>query len=247
LQIGEQVIVPPGQFGLLITQEEIHVPADAVALLSIKSKIKFGGLVNVSGFHVDPGFRGRLKFSVYNAGSENVILEVGAKTFIAWFADLDRATEDVYKGQRQDQTSITTLDVRSLQGEIASPGSLARRITAVETDLQARFHKSETELEARLQKLEQRIDDWKSTLLTVAATVIGGGLLAAITYFGSVVVHELRRSPPADGKSTVQQPDTIRERGQPTSPSGGGHRAFGDTGHSLERGRPEEQARPKQR
>ena len=34
----------------------------------IRAKIKFRGLVNVSGFHVDPGYRGQLTFAVFNAG-----------------------------------------------------------------------------------------------------------------------------------------------------------------------------------
>src|SRR5947208_14665852 len=51
-----QVVIPPGQLGLLVTDEEVTVPLDAISLISIKTSIKFRGLVNVSGFHVDPGF-----------------------------------------------------------------------------------------------------------------------------------------------------------------------------------------------
>src|SRR4051812_43631488 len=45
---GQQVIIPPGQFGLLITDEKVTVPTDAIAFISIKAGIKFRGLVNVS-------------------------------------------------------------------------------------------------------------------------------------------------------------------------------------------------------
>lgn len=76
-----QVVIPPGQLGLLITEEEVTIPLDAISLISIKAGIKFRGLVNVSGFHVDPGFRGRLKFSVYNAGSQNIVLTRGQPAF----------------------------------------------------------------------------------------------------------------------------------------------------------------------
>lgn len=67
LQVGHKVIIPPGQFGLVTTSETIYVPATAIAFISIRARVKFQGLVNVSGFHVDPGFRGQLKFAVYNA------------------------------------------------------------------------------------------------------------------------------------------------------------------------------------
>src|SRR5437764_1438215 len=56
IALGGQIVIPPGQFALLITNEVVHVPNDAFALISIKAGIKFLGLINVSGFHVDPGF-----------------------------------------------------------------------------------------------------------------------------------------------------------------------------------------------
>lgn len=68
LNPGEAFAIPPGQFAFLITKETIHIPNDAMALISMKAKIKFRGLINISGFHVDPGYCGQLTFSVYNAG-----------------------------------------------------------------------------------------------------------------------------------------------------------------------------------
>jgi dCTP deaminase len=125
---GQQVVIPPGQFGMLMTDESVSIPLDAIAFISIKAGIKFRGLINVSGFHVDPGFSGRLKYSVFNAGSENVILQCGEAVFLIWFSNLDRETKEPYAGGRTGQTTITSGDVNSLQGEIASPGSLKRQL-----------------------------------------------------------------------------------------------------------------------
>src|SRR6266513_4854187 len=83
-----QLCIPPGQFALLITQQMITMPEKAIGFISIKASIKFRGLVNVSGFHVDPGFKGRLKFSVYNAGSRNLDLTPGNRVFLIWRCDL---------------------------------------------------------------------------------------------------------------------------------------------------------------
>src|SRR5690554_6172564 len=55
---GEAFTIPPGQFGFLTTAEKISIPNDALAFISIKARLKFGGLINISGFHVDPGYRG---------------------------------------------------------------------------------------------------------------------------------------------------------------------------------------------
>lgn len=74
----QQIVIPPGQFGLLLTKETVAIPNNAIAFISMKFSIKQRGLVNVSGFHVDPGFAGRLKFAVYNAGSKNIVPTVSA-------------------------------------------------------------------------------------------------------------------------------------------------------------------------
>lgn len=132
LKDREQLVISPGQFALLISMEEIRVPPDAIGFISIKAGIKFRGMVNISGFHVDPGFSGCLKFSVYNAGSKPLVLEPGAPTFLLWFASLDRETEDVYRGIHQNQTEITVDDVMLLQGEVPSPAALNARLKNVE-------------------------------------------------------------------------------------------------------------------
>ena len=41
---------------MLITEEQVNVPLDAMAFISMKAGKKLGGLINISGFHVDPGF-----------------------------------------------------------------------------------------------------------------------------------------------------------------------------------------------
>ncbi len=60
------VTIPRGQFALLMTKEYLKLPKDYFALISIKFGIKAQGLINVSGFHVDPGFEGRILFSVFS-------------------------------------------------------------------------------------------------------------------------------------------------------------------------------------
>ena len=59
LKEDEGFAIPPGQFALVLTEESVEVPKSAVAFISMKARIKFKGLVNVSGFHVDPGPAGR--------------------------------------------------------------------------------------------------------------------------------------------------------------------------------------------
>jgi dCTP deaminase len=141
---GEHIKIPPGQFALLLTKESISIPDSAIGFISIKSKPKLRGLINVSGFHVDPGFSGHLKFSVYNAGNQSLEFEPGQKLFLLWFSELDQKTKYVYKGDRQNQKGITPDDVSSIKGMVGSPAGLNARMDALETrlttDLEAARH-----------------------------------------------------------------------------------------------------------
>jgi dCTP deaminase len=139
LEERQQISIHPGQFGLLITEEIVHIPTTAIAFISIRASIKFQGLINVSGFHVDPGFTGRLKFAVYNAGSRNITLERGERIFMIWLSDLDRQTLDPYQGKRGGQMGIAADDVRQLQGDIASPAALKQQLKELETSVEKKF------------------------------------------------------------------------------------------------------------
>lgn len=127
---GTQIVIPPGQFANLLTKEIVRIPDTALGLISMKFTLKQPGLVNVSGFHVDPGYRGRLLFSVYNAGPQAVPITSGEPAFLLWYCALDAATEDIYS--KAPRVSITDSDVKSLGGDASSPPELARRLNRLE-------------------------------------------------------------------------------------------------------------------
>jgi dCTP deaminase len=164
---GQQISIPPGQFALLITREEVCIPRDLMGLLSMRSKHKLKGLINVSGFHIDPGYCGKIKYSVYNAGSQPIVLTFGEPTFLIWFAEFDKPLRKEDLRQNKDgQYEITSEDVGHLIGEIASPGSLQTQIT---------------ELGSRMSKYEGRIGWWKA----VGYTALGSGGLLLVQYIFS--------------------------------------------------------------
>lgn len=120
--------IPPGQFGLMLTEEYVTIPDNVLGFISLKTGIKSFGLVNVSGFHVDPGFSGRLKFWVYNAGNQDIIILRGDPVFLIWFSDLDQSTFDPYPRNGPWHNEITASDLSRLQGNLASPSALAKQI-----------------------------------------------------------------------------------------------------------------------
>ena len=71
-------------------------------------------MINVSGFHVDPGYKCRLKFWVYNAGNQDIHILRGDPTFLIWFSDLDHETEDPYTKNLPGYNEITSEDLRQI-------------------------------------------------------------------------------------------------------------------------------------
>lgn len=147
---GTHITIPPGQFALLLTEESISIPDTAIGFISMKAKVKLRGLVNVSGFHVDPGFNGRLKFSVYNAGNQSLDLTPGQPLFLLWYSELDQRTKYVYTGPSQKQTGITAEDVAAIRGLIGSPAGLHARIDSLETKLSNELEAVQHRIVARL-------------------------------------------------------------------------------------------------
>jgi len=84
------VSIEPGEFGILMTHEYIFVPPDLIGFISVRLTFKQKGLVNISGFHVDPGFYGRLMFAVFNSGPNDVPLRYKERVFMIMFNELDK-------------------------------------------------------------------------------------------------------------------------------------------------------------
>ena len=161
LEHGEQIAIPAGQFAHLLTEESVTIPNGAIAFISIKSGVKKTGLINVSGFHVDPGFKGRLIFSVYNAGVGSIVLSRGTPTFLIWFASLDHQTADIYDGTHQEQSSLSDADTMTLQGNVASPPTLA----------------------IRLDQLDARVSRWFAAIRWIVITLLAAAITTLVKHY----------------------------------------------------------------
>lgn len=153
---GGEVWIEPGQFALLLTEEYLKVPEHTIAFISIKAKMKWKGLVNVSGFHVDPGFQGKLLFSVYNAGPYRISLRRGERYFPIWFAQLANGDSQHYNGSHGKQTEISLEAIEALsQGELASPSALSKRIDENQRTAEKKIDDNQMELIRRISLVEK--------------------------------------------------------------------------------------------
>jgi dCTP deaminase len=113
----------PGQFAILTCYEKITMPRTHLAFISLRSKFKFQGLVNISGFHVDPTFKGTLLFAVQNVSSSDIRLEFMKPTFTIFFAKLEG---DIGKDREGILSGIRLEDVQLLGGASVTVAKLQR-------------------------------------------------------------------------------------------------------------------------
>jgi dCTP deaminase len=120
---------------VLLTEETITVPAGVIAFISMKTGLKGRGLVNVSGFHVDPGYSLPLRFSVFNAGPSPICVRQGEDSFLIWYADLDQEDSKYTKKETQNRVyarGISSGDVSSLTGPVRTISVLSKKVDELE-------------------------------------------------------------------------------------------------------------------
>lgn len=131
----DTIAIQPGEFGILTTYEYIHVPLNYLGLISLRFNYKKQGLMNISGFHVDPGFTGKIIFSVFNTGPRSVALRYKERVFMIMFEELSKPLKTGYSGGFSEQKHIPVDIITSLGGQSVSVISLDRRLRKLETNL----------------------------------------------------------------------------------------------------------------
>lgn len=126
---GEQIIIEPGQFALLTTYEIFHMPVDMVAFISMRFSFKAEGLINVSGFQVDPGYQGIFIFAVYNAGPLQVPLRFKDTIFTIIFAKTSQRIKEKREPVKEIERKKWT---KLMQNKNVSPIALDQRISKLE-------------------------------------------------------------------------------------------------------------------
>jgi len=132
------ISLAPGQFAILTCYEEINIPRTYLALIALRSSFKFQGLVNISGFHVDPTHKGTLLFAVQNVGPSDIRLKYKEPTFTIFFAELKGDIEKSRDEEPQTQfkptlRGIRLQDVQLLGGSSITISKLPKEIEQLRT------------------------------------------------------------------------------------------------------------------
>ena len=128
----------PGQFAILTTYEEVIIPKNILALITLRFTFKRQGLINISGFHVDPSFHGKLLFTVQNVGPSDIRVKFREPIFTIFFAELKSdkigATRDKAEVHiKQNLQGISLEDVQSLGGSNITLAALQKEVHQLRT------------------------------------------------------------------------------------------------------------------
>lgn len=119
LKEREYLEIKSGETVLLITYEKLNLPRDYMALLSLKTSHARKGLINISGFHVDPNYKGKLVFSLYNSSPRSVVLKYKDPIYHMFVVQLsDNAKET--RPNFYDMDSLRADWVEAIRGEPTS-------------------------------------------------------------------------------------------------------------------------------
>jgi dCTP deaminase len=187
---NSKVIINPGQFAFLLTQESIIVPKNAIALISIRAKMKFKGLINVSGFHVDPGWSGKLIFGVYNAGPQPIVLDKGHPLFLIVYASLDRNSDKFYDGNGKNRKGIDSSLIQNMTGQVFSPMMLERKITEHTSEVN-KLRDEISSLKTLIDTYRNMLGTWKTIAWAIISAIISATTLifyATNSDFGKSVI-----------------------------------------------------------
>ena len=102
VSIKESIVVPAHSFKNIEIAETISVPANAAAMLYVRSSLSRKGIFISSGVY-DPGFSGASGCTIYNMGNEPLHLKEGDRIAQMVFFECDPASQ--YNGKYQGSTS----------------------------------------------------------------------------------------------------------------------------------------------
>jgi dCTP deaminase len=204
LSDGESFLIPAGQFAYLLSKESVQIPDHAMAFISMKTRVKFQGLINVSGFHVDPGYKGKLIYAVYNASPSSIQICENDPIFKIWFCDLDRSSTSPYVFGKPGLTDIDNDLIKGMSKEILSLQSLADKIRASEASINAKFAEQKP-------IIDYLNFIWRAIIIGIVVAFLVG-LLPFIAQFGQQAGQRAARIPPPEQPATVPPPAPPRPR-----------------------------------
>lgn len=184
------LFLKPGDWMEIESLENVEISQNVGAIFGMPSGMSRRGILAFSGFHIDPGYKGKIFITLFNPSSDTYKIEYGKKLCTALFSKFEEKPEKVYHGNYQGQYGFPEKDIEwmirlkspTIADAIKSVEKLEEMINEVKSDMGG--VKSEvTSISNNFDKVKTDVDWIKNILIAVfIALVVGiaGGLCVLI-------------------------------------------------------------------
>jgi dUTPase len=153
------LVIEPGEVMFVLTEEYLDLPKNMKALLSPKRKLSHDGIIILGGFCIDPLYKGKLLFGLYNFSSSQFPIQPGKKLIAALFYEL---FEDEINNFKKPETEFTTFPDELIRLMNRYRPISVQNVMEVVSQLQAKFDEMRKEFRDRddwFKKFEKSLED----------------------------------------------------------------------------------------
>ena len=190
---GESFKISPGDYVIVNTFERFELPLNIYGRVGLKTTLSLKGLINLSGPHVDPGFKGTLSLGLSNFGPRTITIRSGDPAFTIEFEELHEPASSGYKGRMQNQEHIPSFLIDQLRGlHTESLPGLFNRMSLLENSfslLRVGFEKDVKNMTDGQKQLETTLCAKIDTLRDVAYLVLLPLVLASFAALIYVILR----------------------------------------------------------
>jgi dUTPase len=153
-QSKEVSLIKPGEIAFVMTEEALDLPNDIYCQLSTKRKLSLDGIVILGGLIIDPNYKGKLIFGLYNLSSRNYPLMPGKKLVAGVFYKVNKKSDKIPEtiNNFPDELIRSVVDTK--------PNS----VSAINTTI-SNMNSAINELRAEMQEIKKNLDrdnEWKT-------------------------------------------------------------------------------------
>jgi dUTPase/cell fate (sporulation/competence/biofilm development) regulator YmcA (YheA/YmcA/DUF963 family) len=153
-QSKEDSVIKPGEIAFVMTEESLELPDDIYCQLSTKRKLSLNGIVILGGLIIDPNYKGKLIFGLYNLSSRVYPLIPGKKLVAGVFYRVNSKSDKI-------PDTINDFPAELIQAVVdTKPNSVSAINTTIDN-----IRSVINELRAEIQEIKKNLDrdgEWKT-------------------------------------------------------------------------------------
>jgi len=152
-QSKEVSLIKPGEIAFVMTEETLELPNDIYCQLSTKRKLSLDGIVILGGLIIDPNYKGKLIFGLYNLSSRNYPLMPGKKLVAGVFYKVNKKSDKIPETINNFPDELIRAVVDTKPNSVSAINTTISDMNSAINELRAEMHEIKKNLD--------RDNEWK--------------------------------------------------------------------------------------